>query len=95
MANNIAVHHLHKRKRIHEKHEVYPHPDKWKNRLDKIIYFIAIIGSTTIEARRRLYASRRRACKMQERIGVYLEKRRLKRREHQRLYLKPVTKQSM
>jgi len=44
MANNIAVHHLHKRKRIHEKHEVYPHPDKWKNRLDKIIYFIAIIG---------------------------------------------------
>ena len=42
-----AIHHLHKRKRIHEKHEKYPHPNKWKNLLDKLIYIVAIIGPST------------------------------------------------
>ena len=28
------------RKRIHEKHEPYPHPDKWKRLMDKLIYFV-------------------------------------------------------
>ena len=39
-----AIHHLHKRKRVHEKHEKYPHPNKWKNLLDKLIYVVAIVG---------------------------------------------------
>ena len=42
MANSF--HHLHKRERIHKKHEKYPHSNKWKNLLDKVIYFIAIVG---------------------------------------------------
>ena len=39
-----ALHHMHKRKRIHQKHESYPHPDKWKNLMDKFIYVICIFG---------------------------------------------------
>lgn len=39
-----GIHHLHKRKRIHEKHEPYPHPDKWKRFLDKAAYFFAVFG---------------------------------------------------
>jgi uncharacterized protein with PQ loop repeat len=37
-------HHFHKRKRIHEKHEPYPHPDKLKNMMDKMIYVVGIMG---------------------------------------------------
>ena len=37
-----GLHHFHKRKRIHENLEPYPHPDKLKNFLDRIIYFIGI-----------------------------------------------------
>ena len=40
----IAIHHLHKRKRIHEKHEKYPHPNKWKRYLDKLVYVVGILG---------------------------------------------------
>lgn len=40
----IAIHHLHKRKRIHEKHEKYPHPDKWKRFLDKLVYVMGIVA---------------------------------------------------
>ena len=36
--------HLHLRKRIHQKHEKFPHPNKWKRFMDKFIYFIAIFG---------------------------------------------------
>jgi len=39
-----AFHHLQKRKRIHEKHEPYPHPDKWKRLLDSLIYVIGVLG---------------------------------------------------
>ncbi len=41
---NDGNHHLHKRKRIHLKHEKYPHPDKWKCFLDKIMYPVALLG---------------------------------------------------
>lgn len=44
ISNSGALHHLHKRKRIHLKHEKYPHPDKWKRALDKLIYVVAIVG---------------------------------------------------
>ncbi len=37
-------HHLHKRKRMYEKHEPYPHPDKAKRVMDKFIYFIGVLG---------------------------------------------------
>ena len=39
-----GLHHFHKRKRIHEKHEPYPHPDKWKRLMDRLIYAVGIIG---------------------------------------------------
>ena len=34
--------HLHKRKRLYHKLESYPHPDKWKNLIDRLVYFAAI-----------------------------------------------------
>ena len=37
-------HHFHKRQRIHQKHEPYPHPDKWKKLMDKLIYIVGVIG---------------------------------------------------
>ncbi len=39
-----AIHHLHKRKRIYEKKEPYPHPEPWKRFLDKFICIIGILG---------------------------------------------------
>ena len=39
-----GLHHFHKRKRIHEKHEPYPQPNKWKNLMDKLIYVVGIAG---------------------------------------------------
>lgn len=45
MVTNIhGEHHLHKRKRIHEKHEPYPHPNKWKRFLDKFVYVVGFFG---------------------------------------------------
>ena len=44
MARGAGLHHLHKRKRIHKKHEPYPHPKKWVRWLDRILLVIAIIG---------------------------------------------------
>jgi uncharacterized protein with PQ loop repeat len=45
MVNDTAgLHHLHKRKRIHQKHEKFPHPNKWKRYLDHVIIAVAIIG---------------------------------------------------
>jgi uncharacterized protein with PQ loop repeat len=38
-----SLHHLHKRKRVHEKLEPYPHPDKWKNVLDKAVFAVAFL----------------------------------------------------
>ncbi len=43
-AQNIGMHHLHKRKRVHEKLEKYPHPEKFKRFIDKVIYVFAIVG---------------------------------------------------
>ena len=40
----MALHHHHIRKRIHRKHEPFPHPNKWKRFLDRLIYAISIIG---------------------------------------------------
>ena len=39
-----ALHHYHRRKRIHQKHEPYPHPDKWKRLMDKFIYVVGVAG---------------------------------------------------
>jgi len=39
-----GLHHFHTRKRIHQKHETYPHPHKWKRFIDRLIYFVCIIG---------------------------------------------------
>jgi len=38
------MHHLHKRKRIHQKFEKYPHPNPLKRIIDKAIYGIALFG---------------------------------------------------
>ncbi|MBW2978357.1 hypothetical protein KY331_05930 [Candidatus Woesearchaeota archaeon] len=39
-----GLHHFHVRKRIHKKHEKYPHPDKFKRFMDKAIYAGGVIG---------------------------------------------------
>ncbi|MFW5705114.1 MAG: PQ-loop domain-containing transporter [Nanoarchaeota archaeon] len=41
---NKILHHLHLRKRLHKNLEPYPHPEAGKNFLDKMIYFVAILG---------------------------------------------------
>ncbi len=41
---SATVHHLHRRKRIHIKHEKYPHPDPLKKWIDKLIYVVVILG---------------------------------------------------
>lgn len=44
ISNSKGFHHQNLRKRIHQKYEKYPHPDKFKRFMDKFIFFIAIIG---------------------------------------------------
>ena len=39
-----ALHHLHRRIRIHKKHEKFPHPNKLKRSIDILIYVMAILG---------------------------------------------------
>ncbi len=39
-----GLHHFHKRKRIYQNHEPYPHPNKLKNAMDKMIYFVGLSG---------------------------------------------------
>jgi uncharacterized protein with PQ loop repeat len=39
-----GMQHLHARKRFHQHLQEYPHPNKWINRLDKILLVIAVIG---------------------------------------------------
>ncbi len=41
-----GLHHFHIRKRIHQKHEKFPHPNKWKRLMDKLIYVVGIVGPT-------------------------------------------------
>ena len=43
MPHNTGTHHLNRRKRIHQKHELYPHPEKLKNTWDKVMYCMAIL----------------------------------------------------
>jgi uncharacterized protein with PQ loop repeat len=37
-------HHLHIRKRIHVRHEQYPHPEFLKRMLDRVIYLVGFFG---------------------------------------------------
>ncbi|MFN7991686.1 MAG: hypothetical protein U0R44_06020 [Candidatus Micrarchaeia archaeon] len=39
-----GIHHLHKRRRVHENLEVYPHPDRWLNLLDRLVFIVALTG---------------------------------------------------
>jgi len=39
-----AIHHLHKRKRFHKHSEQFPHPNKFKRYLDRIVYIAGIVG---------------------------------------------------
>lgn len=39
-----ALHHLHKRKRAHQKKETYPHPNKLKFFWDHLIYVVGILN---------------------------------------------------
>lgn len=39
-----GMHHFNIRKRIHKKHEPYPHHEKWKRFVDKAIYVAIIFG---------------------------------------------------
>jgi uncharacterized protein with PQ loop repeat len=41
---NIGRHHQHLRKRVYSNMEEYPHPDKLKNFVDKLVYFAGIVG---------------------------------------------------
>lgn len=41
--HELGLQHYHIRKRIHHKHEPYPHPDKLKRAYDKLIYIIVIL----------------------------------------------------
>ncbi|AJF60297.1 MAG: hypothetical protein J4224_01225 [Candidatus Diapherotrites archaeon] len=43
-ASGKGIHHFHIRKRVHENLEPYPHPEKWKRRMDKAIYAVGIAG---------------------------------------------------
>lgn len=42
--SSSGMHHLHTRKRIYKNLEEYPHPDKWKNIMDKVVYFASFLG---------------------------------------------------
>ena len=44
VTHDYGLHHFHKRKRIYQKHEPYPHPNKWKKFMDKAIYAVGIFG---------------------------------------------------
>ena len=39
-----GAHHYNTRKRIHQKHEPYPHPNKFKRFLDNLIFIIGVLG---------------------------------------------------
>ncbi|MCH7567982.1 MAG: hypothetical protein IIA87_01040 [Nanoarchaeota archaeon] len=44
MIFSLAEEHFYKRKRIHQRHEPYPHPVRWKRIIDRVIYIAAFIG---------------------------------------------------
>ena len=37
----MTFHHIHRRKRLHVNHELYPHPEPWKRLLDNILLVLA------------------------------------------------------
>ncbi len=39
-----GIHHISRRKRIHSKLEMYPHPNKWIKFLDRFLIIVAVIG---------------------------------------------------
>jgi uncharacterized protein with PQ loop repeat len=39
-----GLHHLHKRKRIHQLDQPYPHPDRLINTLDRLVFFVALLS---------------------------------------------------
>jgi uncharacterized protein with PQ loop repeat len=39
-----GLHHIHKRKRVHERLEPYPHENKWVKLLDDFLLAVAVIG---------------------------------------------------
>ncbi len=39
-----GIHHFHKRKRVHQKKEVFPHPNKYKRLMDDAVYVLAVFG---------------------------------------------------
>lgn len=39
-----GVHHLHRRKRIHQQGQPYPHPDKLISSLDSLVFAVALFG---------------------------------------------------
>jgi uncharacterized protein with PQ loop repeat len=39
-----GIHHIHKRKRVHQKLGMYPHPNKWVKFLDRLLLFVAVMG---------------------------------------------------
>lgn len=41
---NHGLYHIQRRKRIHEQHEKFPHPNKWIRLLDNIVLVVGIIG---------------------------------------------------
>lgn len=40
-----SIHHMHVRKRLHQNLEPYPHPDKWKNLLDNLVFAFAMFSA--------------------------------------------------
>ncbi len=41
----MALHHVHVRKRVHQDLEPYPHPDGWKNLLDRLVFGVALFSA--------------------------------------------------
>lgn len=39
-----GIHHLHKRKRIHQQYQKYPHPIKWIRWFDSFLFIVAVIA---------------------------------------------------
>ena len=39
-----VIHHIHRRKRVHQRLEKYPHPNKWVKLLDRLLIIIAVVG---------------------------------------------------
>ena len=42
------IHHIHKRKRVHEKLQKYPHPNKWVRFLDNFLLVFAVVGPASL-----------------------------------------------